>query len=419
MTAAADTQRRIAIIGAGPAGSVAAIMLARRGWDVHLYESRVFPRIKVCGEFISPAATPILESVLASSSPPRATGSSCFEDEPVPTPSTSPSNFPNLNSLRALPVHHFQLNIGEGSRDRTHTWPLPRPAFALSRASLDSQLLAIARDNGATIHQPAPVRGITYTDSAATIDAADGPLSAALVIHADGSGRHDPAGPMPRSARLIGHKCHLRLPAGLIEGVWIRAARNGYVGLIEVENGLATCAFVATAAATRTCRGDIDALLRSLWPTYDPAWRTSEFHSCPVPRSRYITPGHPRSLRIGNAAAAVDPVGGEGIGLAIWSAHTAATLIGAAPGLGDTSAIDTANTAVKFAAAERSLAAAYRRRLRTRLPACAIAAETLMHPPLIAALWPLLGSRLARDPWLWLTGKRDAAEPVAALGPYA
>ncbi|MGH8162982.1 MAG: NAD(P)/FAD-dependent oxidoreductase, partial [Rhodanobacteraceae bacterium] len=41
------------IVGAGPAGSTAAIRLATAGWSVALIEQCVFPRRKVCGECIA------------------------------------------------------------------------------------------------------------------------------------------------------------------------------------------------------------------------------------------------------------------------------------------------------------------------------------------------------------------------------
>jgi len=50
------------VIGAGPAGSVAARLLAQAGWFVALAEKAEFPRRKVCGEFISAATLPILEA---------------------------------------------------------------------------------------------------------------------------------------------------------------------------------------------------------------------------------------------------------------------------------------------------------------------------------------------------------------------
>src|SRR5882762_6409432 len=44
----------VAIAGAGPAGTSAAIHLAMNGARVLLVEEKKFPRAKLCGEFISP-----------------------------------------------------------------------------------------------------------------------------------------------------------------------------------------------------------------------------------------------------------------------------------------------------------------------------------------------------------------------------
>src|SRR3954471_1571162 len=50
----------VTIIGAGPAGSAAAFLLARRGWDVTLIEQHRFPRDKVCGECLSAIGIDVL-----------------------------------------------------------------------------------------------------------------------------------------------------------------------------------------------------------------------------------------------------------------------------------------------------------------------------------------------------------------------
>src|SRR5215210_5988194 len=51
----------VTIIGAGPAGATAAVLLARRGWDVTLVEQHRFPRDKVCGECLSALGVEVME----------------------------------------------------------------------------------------------------------------------------------------------------------------------------------------------------------------------------------------------------------------------------------------------------------------------------------------------------------------------
>lgn len=385
--------RRAVIIGGGPAGSVTGFHLARAGFEVTIVERAVFPRVKVCGEFISPAATALLEAVV---------------------------DAPALRAAGARRVDQFVLELGE----RRCTWELPEPAWALSRSRLDHLLLEKARAAGAAVLQPAPVHTVEYTDRSVSIILADGRrLDGDLVIHADGSGRHDPAGPVPHDPHLTGHKCHLRIPGEAIKGVRIRAGAGAYVGTIAVEDGLATCALAARKSLTAHYRGDIDAMVRALWPGYDPARRVSEWKSCGVARSRYVNPGHPRSFRVGNSAAAVDPIGGEGIGLAVWAGTVLAGLL--APTTGETTGAATGvacpqlcvgTSSESLAHVQREFSSLYARRLRTRLPACRLAAQLLMRPRLLAALWPLLAvPSLSVRPWYALTGKPNRSIPRAGM----
>jgi menaquinone-9 beta-reductase len=374
----------IAIIGAGPAGNAAAYHLARAGHRVTILERSTFPRIKVCGEFISPAGTDALESIL----PAR-----------------------QLEALGAKRTRTMALILQshQHTAPRRLEWQMPTPTWALSRATLDDALLRACRDAGATVLQPVAVREVAYFNDRATIHLSDGrSLDASIVIHADGSGRHDASHrPVPMIDGLLGHKCHLAIPPDqrhTLQGIEMRACPGAYVGTIELEAGLATCALAARRELIARFK-DEDAMLSSLWPEYQPAWRTSDWKSSGVPRSRYITPSHPRSFRIGNAAAAVDPVGGEGIGLALWSGVTLAQLL--APAL-QSSPQSSAPTLATLTAIERRFASAYRRRLRTRLPACRLGAAVLMRPKLVRTLWPLLSIQgLAVGAWYALTGKGD------------
>ncbi|MGH7365430.1 MAG: NAD(P)/FAD-dependent oxidoreductase [Candidatus Rokuibacteriota bacterium] len=55
------TQADVVVVGAGPAGSAAAILLAERGWSVTLLDKAAFPRPKICGEYLSPEAARVMD----------------------------------------------------------------------------------------------------------------------------------------------------------------------------------------------------------------------------------------------------------------------------------------------------------------------------------------------------------------------
>ena len=49
------------VIGGGPGGSTAALLLAQAGWSVAIVERKIFPRRKVCGEYLSATNLPLLD----------------------------------------------------------------------------------------------------------------------------------------------------------------------------------------------------------------------------------------------------------------------------------------------------------------------------------------------------------------------
>lgn len=356
----------VAILGAGVAGASLALRLARAGRRVTLIEGRAFPRVKVCGEYLSPASARELHELLP-------------EDA--------------LRALGAKRADMFALELDE----RAIEWPTPTGAWSLSRATLDTELVRLARAAGAEVLQPESAQTVELGDECVRINLASGrEVLASVVVHADGSGRLDPAGPTPTVKGLVGLKCHYR-PEQPVRGVRIRVSRGAYLGTIAIERGCATLALCAHSELVREFAGDHDALVRSRWPAWDLTRRTSDWKACGVPRAWPIAPAHPRSVRIGNARAAVDPVGGEGMGLALWSAARAAEALGA---------IDWRTTDA-LVQAQRKLHAEYCRRLRTRLPACRWAAELAMSPRLVRAAWPVLRATrpVTFGAWYRLMGK--------------
>src|SRR5688572_9115820 len=53
----------VAVIGAGPAGAIAAYCAARRGLRVALVDQRTFPRDKACGDGLGPGVAKLLRQV--------------------------------------------------------------------------------------------------------------------------------------------------------------------------------------------------------------------------------------------------------------------------------------------------------------------------------------------------------------------
>lgn len=105
---------RLSVIGGGPAGATAAYSAVEAGAEVDLYEKSVFPRHKVCGEFLSPEI---------------------------------------LSLLPDLPPSHAIRRIRLYFEKHHKRWNLPEPARGLSRFTLDKFLLDRALAAGARLHR--------------------------------------------------------------------------------------------------------------------------------------------------------------------------------------------------------------------------------------------------------------------------
>jgi len=388
------------VIGGGPAGSAVATALALGDWRVALLERAVFPRRKVCGEFVSATSIPVLD---------RLGLGEVWRAEAGPE------------------VRRLALFAGK----RIVEAPMPAVpgasgfGRALGRDRLDLLLLDRARAAGVSVRQPVRATGFRRTADLGLVEIADGKgdagvLEAPVVIAAHGSWE---PGPLPSHlpkrhapTDFLGFKAHFvggRLAPDLMP---LLQFPGGYGGMVTVDGGrlsLSLCirrdalerirtprrsAAEAVHAHLLRCNRGVREAIGDASP--DGAWLASG----------PIRPGlRPLAddglLRVGNTAGESHPVVAEGISMAVQSAWLLAEALGPSP-LRDREAIGQA---------ERRYAAAYRRQFATRIRTAEIAARLSVSP--LAANWA--GAALARAPALLTLGARLAgkARPLASGKP--
>ena len=211
------------IVGGGPAGATAALLLARAGWSVALVEQSQFPRRKVCGEYVSAASLPLLHAlgvagVFLVSAGPEIKRVGLFAERAMLSAPMPP--------LTAAP----------------QPW-----GRALSRERLDALLLQHAVRAGAHLWQPCKVTGVELACGVHRCRIVHRPtrdvieLRARLAIAAHGSW-HAGAWPWLPEARtrgsdLLGFKAHFgggSLPLDLMP---MLVFPGGYGGMVHTDSG--------------------------------------------------------------------------------------------------------------------------------------------------------------------------------------
>jgi flavin-dependent dehydrogenase len=296
-------RRQPLIIGAGPAGCAAAITLARAGHSPILIDRTTEPTDKVCGDFLG-------ADTIA-----RARALGC---DPA--------------ALGAVPVRRVRLIHGRREIEAT----LPFEALSLSRRTLDNALRQAAERAGAIVHGGKTVRRLSRDGNGWVIDIGVD-LTATAVFLA--TGKHDLRDhPRPRYAgSAVGLKQYLYLPDLvrhlLGDATELTLFPGGYAGLQHVEAGRTALCIAVRRDAFQTHGGTWDRLL-------DVIARASPRFAAVMADARPILPKplavagvpygflHPPCddglFRIGDQAAVIPSLTGDGLAIALHSGHCAA-----------------------------------------------------------------------------------------------
>lgn len=316
-----NTEFDAIIIGAGPAGSSTAILLARSGWRVALVEKQCFPRRKVCGECIAATNLPLLKTL--------GIGKEFFE-----------LAGPALRQIGFMAGDQMIIADFPPYLDRRHRW-----GVALGREHLDTLLLEQARHCGAHLFQPWAVHGIDGAPGCFHCCISEVRstrkliLNAPVLIAAYGSWEPVPGTPADRppphrASDLFAFKANFAttdLERGLLP---LFSFAGGYGGMVvdgQASTTLAFCMRRDTLAACRQSVPDVKAAEAALTYVAQHCRGVRNMlagaRQCggwlgvgPLRPGIRIRQQGDGAFLVGNAAGEAHPLIGEGISMAIQSA---------------------------------------------------------------------------------------------------
>jgi flavin-dependent dehydrogenase len=301
------------IIGAGPAGALAAHQLAQYSESVLLLDKTHFPRYKVCGCCINSSA----QAALAEAG----VLSILSENKAVP-----------LNTL-LLSDGAEKATIRVGNR------------LSISRLSFDQKLIEAACLAGARFCDRLSARVLNFKEGSCTIKLNDGmnetesEVEAKIVLVADGLNGHaldlhaqfaadvDSGAHIGAGIVLAEHDGGERDYARGI--IYMACGEGGYVGLVRLEDNRLDIAAAFAPEFVQQTGGPGAAALQLLQANRMPVpegLTTGHWTGTQRLSRRRPQVGGWRMLVIGDASGYPEPFTGEGIGWALWSGLLSARL---------------------------------------------------------------------------------------------
>ncbi|MCA9117001.1 MAG: NAD(P)/FAD-dependent oxidoreductase [Planctomycetaceae bacterium] len=314
---AARTTWDVLVIGAGPAGSLAATLLARGGRRVLLVDVHAFPREKACGGCLNALAVEIL----------RHCGLTHI-----------------LEQSEAAPLGSFRL----ACRSQVAEWPLTgsvavhrgrfdealaQSAVAAGAVFLDSTRAVVLPEGGPPVlpDGAAPVRRVILQreDSRETV-------SARLVLCADGL-THSSLKRLPEFASQAASGSRIGLGGAMVDesADWpagrlsMAVGDCGYAGLVRTASGsLSLGAAIDPGALTGEAQpvDVLEQILNQCGLPVPPGLAGMDLRGTPLLTRRASHCAGHRLLVLGDAAGYVEPFTGEGIAWALHSALLAVPL---------------------------------------------------------------------------------------------
>jgi flavin-dependent dehydrogenase len=393
----------VAIVGAGPAGSASAILLARAGWRVALVDRSSFPRDKPCAEYLSPAAEPLLAEL------------GVMEQ-------LGATHLARLRGFRIFAPNGSMIQGDFAATRDAEGKSLFETGLAIPRLRLDATLVEAAREAGADLRTNWRLAQLTREEGVwrLTPVGEDEPLVARLLLAADGVhstvarrlGLHETS-----RMRKVALVAHMRGVAGMGEYGEMHVAGRRYVGIAPLEppevGDLCNVAMVVDEArdgrklAGRTERFLLEALetFPMLCGRLDQTTvtrRTLTTSRINVCAKRLSDEG---LLLVGDATGYYDPFTGEGIYRALHGAQLASEVALEALAKNDLSA-------ATLARYDRL----YRETFKGKRLVEMIIQSAVQAPPLMDHLARILGRRKAMaDTIVAVTG--DFLPPSAVLRP--
>ena len=316
---ASEVRADVVVVGAGPSGSAAAAWAARSGRDVLLIDACEFPRDKACGDGLTPRAVAEL----------RALG---------------------LGDWLDGRIRHHGLRMAGYGADVEVRWPgksFPMTSSAVPRTELDDRIREVAADSGAAMALGRKCVDVAR-DSAGRVEAvilADGSrVGCRWLIVADGA--RSPLG------RILGRQWHQQTVYGVAARAYLASPRAdepwissdlelrsadgqvlpGYGWIFPLGNGQVTIGVGALATAKRPAEVALRPLLRHYADLKRSAWG---FTGQPQAHASALLPmggavsgvAGENWMLIGDAAACVNPLNGEGIDYGLETGRLAAQML--------------------------------------------------------------------------------------------